>query len=234
MFHIEPHRFFSRIFGAWFLFTMLAVFSAGIQPTTLILPAVIVVLGLSYWCVNCAYRTERFSKYASLRLFTNLAVAPGFAFVMALVTCYKQLKLDPVTSLLLSSIPIILALVVYAALYGWRSSRSPLIVRGERVEVIEAVQENHWRLGAVGAGLGTLVYPVFHAYKSSSSMLVFLFIVISLFMLFYHRSSIAALRTLKEQESRERRYFTFMNVEEIREKRAASLIGRMFTARADR
>jgi hypothetical protein len=47
MFHIEPHRFFSRIFGAWFLFTMLAVFSAGIQPRTLILPAVIVVLGLS-------------------------------------------------------------------------------------------------------------------------------------------------------------------------------------------
>ncbi|MNL28120.1 hypothetical protein D3C87_1497510 [compost metagenome] len=124
--------------------------------------------------------------------------------------------------------------MVYAALYGWRSSRSPLIVRGGRVEVIEAVQENHWRLGAVGAGLGTLVYPVFHAYKSSSSMLVFLFIVISLFMLFYHRSSIAALRTLKEQESRERRYFTFMNVKEIREKRAASLIGRMFTARADR
>lgn len=237
MFQVEPNRFLSQIFGIWFLFTMLAVFSAGILPRILFLPAVISILGLTYWCVSCAYRTERFSKFASLRLFTNLAVAPSFAFVMALVTFYKQLKLEPFISLFFSAIPVIVALFIYVVLYGWRSSSStsPLVVRGDRVEVLDAAQQNRWWLGALGAGVGTLIYPLYHAYfKSSASVLIFLFFVISLFMLFYHRSNIAALRVLKECEARERRSYTFNDVEDIREKRAKSLFGRMFTARVDR
>ena len=234
MFSVESQRFLSTVFGTWFLFSLLAAFSIGILPEIMTLPAVFAVLWLTYWCINCAYRTERFTKYASLRLFTNLAIAPGFAFVAALVTCYKQLKLNAPLAVFISFVPVFLSLIVYGFLYRWRGGHSPFVVRGQRVEVIGAIQENHWLLGVVGAALGSLTYPVFYAYKSSTSMLVFLFIVISLFMLFYHRSSISALRTLKEQEAREGSCFTFMNIEEIRKKRASSLIGRMFTANIDR
>src|SRR5690606_33929207 len=124
--------------------------------------------------------------------------------------------------------------VVYFLFYIWRSPRSSLVVRSHRVEVMEAGQHNSWALGAVGGGLGILIYPVFHAYRSPALLLVFLFIVISFFMLFYHRTSISALRTLKDQEAREHQEYTFMNVEELRSRRATSWIGRIFATKVDR
>ncbi|WP_422418958.1 hypothetical protein [Pseudomonas sp. GZD-222] len=234
MFAVESERFFLKIFSAWFLFSMLLVFSAGIQPVVLILPVVIAVLVLTYWSVDCAYRTERFSRYATFRLISNLALAPAIAFVMTLAVSHIELKLGPLASVALSSVPLIIAGAAYAVMYAWRSKHSSLHVRGQRVVVVESAQQHHWGVGAVGAGLGSLLYPVFEAHNTSYSVVVFISIVLSLFMVFYHRSSISALRGLKEKESRERCHYTFMNIEEIREKRAASLLGRIFAVRAGR
>jgi hypothetical protein len=234
MFHIEPHRYLATIWGAWFLFTLLAVFSAGIIPSVLAIPAAAFVIWITYWCVDCAYRTERFSKYASLRLFTNLGIAPGFAFLTALVATYKQFKLGVGISLLISFLPLIFCTIVYSLLCIWQSPRTSLIVRSQRIEVVEPNQENRWALGTIGGGLGILIYPVFHAYRSPASLLVFLFIIIALFMLFYHRTSISSLRTLKDQETREHKKYTFMNVEDLRSRRAASWIGRIFTTKVNR
>ncbi|AMB86284.1 hypothetical protein AWM79_13615 [Pseudomonas agarici] len=234
MFNVEPHRYLASIWGAWFLFTMLAVFSAGVVPSVLTIPAAAFVIWVTFWCVDCAYRTERFSKYASLRLFTNLGVAPGFAFLMALVATYKQFKLGLGMSILISCMPLAVCMIVYFLLCVWRNPRSSLVVRSQRVEVVEPNQENRWALGAVGGGLGILIYPVFHAYRSPALLLVFLFIVIALFMFFYHRTSISSLRTLKDQEAREHQEYTFMNVEELRSRRATSWIGRIFATKVDR
>lgn len=234
MFHSEPHRYLATIWGAWFLFTMIAVFSAGVVPSVLTIPAAVFVLWVTYWCFDCAYRTERFSKYASLRLFTNLGIAPGFAFLMALVATYKQFKLGLGLSLLISCMPLVFCTIVYSSLCIWRSPRKSLVVRSQRVKVVEPNQENRWALGAVGGGFGVLIYPVFHAYRSPALLLVFLFIVIALFMLFYHRTSISSLRTLKDQEAREHQEYTFMNVEELRSRRAASWIGRIFASKGNR
>ncbi|OUM07628.1 hypothetical protein BW686_09210 [Pseudomonas syringae] len=234
MFNIEPHRYLTSIGGAWFLFALLAVFSAGVVPSALTIPAAVFVMWITYWCVDCAYRTEQFSKYASLRLFTNLGVAPGFAFLMALVVTYKQFKLGLGMSVLISCMPLVVCAIVYSLLCVWRSPGRSLVVRSQRVEVVEPHQENRWALGAVGGGLGILTYPVFHAYRSPALLLVFLFMVIALFMLFYHRTSISSLRRLKDQEAREHQEYTFVNVEELRSRRAASWIGRIFSTKVDR
>lgn len=231
MFSVEPSRYTSTIFGTWFIFTMLAVFSAGILPRVLTIPAVGAVIWLTCWCVDCAYRTERFSKYATLRLFTNLAFAPGFASLLLLVITCKQYKLGVGFAILLSCMPLILAALIYLALYQIRSARSCLVVSSQRVEVVESAQPNQWRLGAVGAGLGTLMYPVFHDFTSPATLLVLLFSVISVFMFFYHRTNIADLRALKEREQREGKEYTFMEIEELRSKRTASWIGRIFATR---
>ncbi|MBP1088269.1 hypothetical protein ACQJ22_12015 [Pseudomonas fragariae (ex Marin et al. 2024)] len=137
-------------------------------------------------------------------------------------------------SLLISCMPLVLCTIIYSLLCVWRSPRKSLVVRSQRVEVVEPKQENRWALGAVGGGLGILIYPVFHAYRSPAMLLVFLFIVIALFMLFYHRTSISSLRNLKDQEAREHQEYTFMNVEELRSRRAASWIGRIFATKVDR
>ncbi|TDV58955.1 hypothetical protein [Pseudomonas sp. LP_7_YM] len=233
MFTVEPYRYTAKIFGTWFLFTLLAVFSAGILPSLLTIPAAGAVVWLTYWCFDCAYRTERFSKYATLRMFTNLTFAPGFTSLLLLIITYKQFKLSASLAILLSCIPLILAASIYLFLYQMRSSKSCLVVSSQRVEVIESVQQNQWILGAIGAGVGTLIYPVFHAYKSPTVLLMFLFSMISVFMFFYHRNNIAALRALKEREQLEGKEYTFMEIEELRSKRAASWIGRLFANKAN-
>jgi len=214
------------------LFTLLAVLAAGVQPRALSVPAIIAVIWLTYYCINCAYRTEQFSKYACLRLFTNPGIVPGFAFVAALVVFSKQLKLGVVWSVLLSCTPVVVSLIIYAALRIRRSSCCVLVVKGQRVEGLAVIPENPWISGALSIGLAGIIYPLFDAFRSTASLLILLFIVISLFMLFYHHSSIAALRTLKEQERSGRLKYTFMNIEEIREKRASSRIGRFFAPRS--
>jgi hypothetical protein len=226
MFDTDPHRFMSIIFSTWLLFTIQAVFSVGILPSLLFFPMCAAEVWLSWWCFDCAYRTEKFTRYANLRLFLNLGFAPGFTFLLVLIAAYKQLKLGPVTSLLLACIPLLIAFVIYLALYRWRSRTTLLVARGNRVEVTVPPFQNHSLQGGIGAALSTVIYPMVHSYDSPALLLACIFFAISLFMLFYHRVSIASLRSLKEQELKERVSYTFMEVERIRARRAASFIGR--------
>ena len=226
MFYIDSQRYFCRIFGAWFLFTLQAILAVGVQPEALSVPAILAVIWLTYYCINCAYRTGQFSKYASPRLFTNLGIAPGFAFVALLVVLSKQLKLGVVWSVLLSCTPLAVSLIVYVILRMRRSRCCMLVVKGVRVEGVAVASGNSWISGALSIALGALIYPMFNAFGSSASLLVFLFIVISFFMLFYHHASMPALRTLKGRERSGQFKYTFMNIEEIREMRTSDWIGR--------
>lgn len=226
MFDTDPHHFMSIIFSTWLLFTIQAVFSAGILPSLLFFPMCAAVVWLSWWCFNCAYRTEKFTRYANLRLFLNLAFAPGFTFLLVLIAAHKQLKLGPVTSLSLACIPLLIAFVIYVVLYRWRIRATVLVARGNRVEVTAPPFRNQSLQGGIGAAVPSMIYPMVHSYDSPALLLAFIFFAISLFMLFYHRVSIASLRSLKEQELKEQVSYTFMEVERIRARRAASFIGR--------
>ncbi|MNF04114.1 hypothetical protein D3C80_2035600 [compost metagenome] len=89
-------------------------------------------------------------------------------------------------------------------------------------------------LSGLAAGLSSMIYPVFKSHNVSTAALVSAVVAISLFVIFYYRNNIAAFRELKEREAREHCHYTFMHIEEIREKRAASLLGRIFAVRAGR
>ncbi|MNE23464.1 hypothetical protein D3C80_1167190 [compost metagenome] len=54
----------------------------------------------------------------------------------------------------------------------------------------------------------------------------------SVFMVFYNRDKISALRELKVREAKENRQYTFMDIETIQSMRAASWLGRLFAVRA--
>ncbi|MNJ42165.1 hypothetical protein D3C77_371200 [compost metagenome] len=236
MFAIEAENFFSRILATWFFFTMFAFFAAALLPGLLTVPAVIACIGLAYWCIECAYRTERFGRFAAFRLFSILGLAPVIGFVCALMTASKELKLGPVISVAFGCIPVIIAVIAYVAVYQWRSQQDNLVVRGQRVEVTEVAPRgrNTVLLSGLAAGLSSMIYPVFKSHNVSTAALVSAVVAISLFVIFYYRNNIAAFRELKEREAREHCHYTFMNIEEIREKRAASLLGRIFAVRAGR
>lgn len=225
-------RFFSQIWAGWLFFLMISVFSLAVEPKILIIPVVSIMLGLLYWCVTCAYCSERFSTYASLRLFFGLGFVPAIAFLAALATTLKQIKLDVYTSLLMSSVPLVVALFTYAVVQALPSKTISLRTRGKGVEILETSPPQTWCAGGAGAGLSGLLYPVFQNYNTSLGWLVLFLIFMSVFLTVYHRANIHAVKALRIREAKERTHYTFINVEEIRAIRAKSLLGRMFAIKS--
>ncbi|ANY86659.1 hypothetical protein IEC33019_1088 [Pseudomonas putida] len=81
---------------------------------------------------------------------------------------------------------------------------------------------------------GSLFYSMFREYDSLYVGVIIFAISISIYMVFYSRHSIASLRALRRQEASEGCRYTFMDIEGIREKRAASLLGRLFAIKPSR
>ena len=234
MFSVEPERFFVELFAGWCLFTMFALSSVVLNFTLLIVPAVVGVLTLTYCTVACAFRSERFSTYATVRLFYSLSVSPMVAFVLLLALMHKQSKSTSLVAVSISCMPLIVTAAAYVWMRALKNKRSPFAVRGQRVEVLEVEWVNHRVLGGVSAAIGGLLFPVFQAYSIAYLLLLIVLIAVSLYMVFSNRANISALRALKQQEARDRCHYTFMNIEAIREKRAASLLGRIFAVSARR
>jgi hypothetical protein len=228
MFVVELERFYTKIFSAGFFYSMVAVFAAGILPGFFLVPAIITVVAFIGWSVVCAYRTERFVTYASFRLFTNLFLGPMLAFALALSVSYKLLKLDPVLVFVLSGAPFAIVGLAYVVVCLCSIDRPVLKVVGGRVDVLESPPSHSPWLAGLSAGVGSLVYSMIREYDDFYLGLIVLTIAISLYMVFYNRHSISSLRALRRQEESSGCQYTFMEIEAIREKRTASLLGRIF------
>ncbi|QPN47864.1 hypothetical protein I5S86_13620 [Priestia aryabhattai] len=228
MFVVELERFYTKIFSAGFFYSMVAVFAAGILPGFFLVPAIITVVAFIGWSVVCAYRTERFVTYASFRLFTNLFLGPMLAFALALSVSYKLLKLDPVLVFVLSGAPFAIVGIAYAVVCLCSIDRPVLKVVGGRVDVLEGPPSHSPWLAGLSAGVGSLVYSMIREYDDFYLGVIVLTITISLYMVFYNRHSISSLRALRRQEESSGCQYTFMEIEAIRKKRTASLLGRIF------
>lgn len=225
---VELERFFAKIFAAGFFYSLFAVFAAGIMPNVLFVPAIITILLFIYWSVMCAYRTERFTTYARFRLLTNIFLAPMLAFVLILAVSYKRAGLGPGISFALSCVPFALVALAYFAMRS-RPVAVPLLnVVGVRVDVLEEASPHSPWLGGLSAAAGGLAYSVFRQYDSLYVGVIVLAVTISMYMVFYSRHSISSLRALRRQEASEGCQYTFMDIEGVREKRADSLLGRLF------
>lgn len=228
MFVVELERFYTKIFSAGFFYSMVAVFAAGILPGFFLVPAIITVVAFIGWSVVCAYRTERFVTYARFRLFTNLFLGPMLAFALALSVSYKLLKLDPVLVFVLSGAPFAIVGLAYVVVCLCSIDRPVLKVVGGRVDVLESPPSHSPWLAGLSAGVGSLVYSMIREYDDFYLGVIVLTIAISLYMVFYNRHSISSLRALRRQEESSGCQYTFMEIEAIREKRTASLLGRIF------
>ena len=233
MFNSDAKGFFSKVFGVLAFFLIFAVFSVGIQPVVLIVPFSIALLWLTYACVDCAYRNESFSKYAALRLYSGLGLAPLLAFVCTLAAADKGSQLSPVASVAVSCVPFVICGAAYVVVYSWPIKKKSLEVHGQRVEVIgdDFGKRSSLLFAGVTTVLSSVLYSVFRLHGSPVLVLVLFFVALSLFFVFHCRVDIASLKALKIREAREGCHYTFMNIEEIREKRAASLLGRLFSSK---
>jgi len=234
MFSVVPEKFFVRIFAGCFLFSMFALSSAVLNPALLLAPAIIFILFLVWWSVDCAFRTESFSKYVTLRMFYSLSLPPALAFALLLALMHKELKSTSLFAVVVSCVPLVITAILYFLVRAFYDHKCTLVVCGQRVEIKEVEPKNQAVLAGVLAAIGGLLFPVFQLYEVAYSLLVIALIGASLYMVLWNRANISALRALKEQEVRARCHYTFMNIEEIREKRAASLIGRLFASKAGR
>ncbi|MBA6096177.1 hypothetical protein H4C80_03310 [Pseudomonas juntendi] len=221
-------RFFARIWAFWFLMLMISVLTLGVAPKVVFVPMAVVSLLTFCWCVKCAYRSERFADFASLRLCFSLSAMPLFAFILSMAITYKQAKMEVMTALAISMIPLVLTAVAFALAYGRRTKVSSFMLHGDRVEVSEPGQANSWIVGGLGAGLSSLLYPMIKTYNNSMAVVLCVMLFISLYLVFYHRNNIASLRALIERERREARQYLLSEVEYVRALRDASWLARLF------
>lgn len=229
---ITTERFFGGIWAFWFLLLMISVFMLGVAPKIVFVPMAVATVMTFCWCVKCAYRSERFADYASLRLCFSLSVGPLFAFMLAMAITYKKVKMGGLQAVALSSLPLVLTAAACALAYRRKSKASTWVLRGDRVEVYGVEEKvNPWLLGGLSAGLSSVLYPLMKAYSESAASLVCALSLISLYLVFYHRNNLAALRALKERERREKRHYTFSDIEYVRALREASWLGRLFATR---
>lgn len=229
---ITTERFFGGIWAFWFLLLMISVFMLGVAPKIVFVPMAVATVMTFFWCVKCAYRSERFADYASLRLCFSLSVGPLFAFMLAMAITYKKVKMGGLQAVALSSLPLVLTAAGCALAYWRKSKASTWVLRGDRVEVYgDEEKVNPWLLGGLSAGLSSVLYPLMKAYSESAALLVCALSLISLYLVFYHRNNLAALRALKERERREKRHYTFSDIEYVRALREASRLGRLFATR---
>lgn len=221
-------RFFARIWAFWFLMVMISVLTLGVAPKIIFVPMAIGSLITFCWCVKCAYRSEKFTDFASLRLCFSLSAMPLFAFVLSMAITYKQARMGVMAALAISMVPLVLTAAAFALAYGRKIKVSSFLLRGDRVEVFEPGQTNSWIAGGLGAGLSSLLYPMLKNYNGSMAIVLCVMVFISLYLVFYHRTNIASLRALKERERCEARQYTFFDVEYVRALREASWLARLF------
>lgn len=233
MFNADGDQFFKRILANWFLFTMFSIFSVVVQPKALAAPLAVCVVILTYWSVVCAFRTERFSQYATLRLFYTVALVPVMASTLLLMVLHKDFSLSPVLAISIGCIPLLVAGVSYFFMTFWNSPESSLVVHGESVEVVEVPRKGNTALGGVAAVGGSLSFPLFQQYDSAYLFMVSVLVLVSLYMIISNRVNICSLRTLKERELREKCRFTFSNIDEIRKRRTTSLLGRILSVKVE-
>jgi hypothetical protein len=81
-------RFFAKIWSVWMLAVIVAVLMIGVAPKFFAIPALGVMIAMTLWCINCAYRSERFVSFANLRMFFNLSSSPLFASLRTLAVTY--------------------------------------------------------------------------------------------------------------------------------------------------
>jgi len=225
-------RFFKKIWSVWLLVVILALMMTGVAPPFMAVPAILIIIVMTLWCINCAYRSEHFVSFANLRMFFNMSVAPMFASLLTLGVTYKKMKLGAATSLMLALAPVVLVLLTYAMAYYWRSKSDILHFKGQRVESIEPRQKVQWWQAGLAAGLSSVIYPLMKSHDVPATGLIYFFALMSVFMVFYNRDKISALRDLKVREAKENRQYTFMDIETIQSMRAASWLGRLFAVRA--
>ncbi|MCI0915346.1 hypothetical protein JNA92_24440 [Pseudomonas putida] len=225
-------RFFAKIWSAWTLVVIVTVLMIGLNPTLFAIPAFIVVVAMTLWCIHCAYRTEYFVSFANLRVFFNVSCAPMFASLLILGITFKKMKLSAPASLMLGLAPVVLVLLAYAAAYYWRSKNDILQYKGRRVESIEPPQQVSWWQAGLAAGLSSVIYPLMKSHDVPATGLIYCLMLISVYMVFYNRDKISALRDLKAREAKENGHYIFMDIEAIQSMRAASWLGRLFAVRA--
>ncbi|WP_312817280.1 hypothetical protein [Pseudomonas sp.] len=231
MFTVE--RFFAKIWSAWLLVVMIAVMMIGVSPPSFIIPSAIAVVVMSLWCIECAFRTERFVVYANLRLFFNLSIAPLFAALVTMAISYKKMKLGGFTSTALCLAPVVLTLLAYGLVCVWPGESSVLQFEGLRVESIEPSEPVRWWQAGLGAGLSSLTYPLMKVHGVPMTGLIYFFVFMALFMVFYSRDKIWALRALKAREAKRNCRYTFRDVDAIKALRAASWLGRLFAVKTE-
>lgn len=221
-------RFFFRIWAGWFLTLVISIMVFGIGPSFLVIPVAIGSALTFLWCLRCAYQSESFSYFASLRLWFSIGMGPMIAFAISHMVLHGLRGFHWAQSFLISILPFAFVVLMYMFFHFGKGGRDVFILQGKRVDVHEPQPNNPWLLAGVSAGLSGMLYSAMQEHGIPMESLVFLMIGASLYHVFYLRDRIYSLRRLKERERREKCLYTFQSIEYIRELRQASFLGRLF------
>lgn len=208
------------------LHLMFLGFTAFAIPA-LFVPCAIYCIALAAWRLFIAHLNLSFTRYASFFIYANLSAAP----LVAVPTVAMLTRSFDSTAIrvLLTLTPAALILLGYLIARQTTPRRKVFSVAGRAVQVDEKPPHRVGWAGLLG-GIGALFGSFFAKQENLMPLLAGLMTATGLYLVFYYRDAIAALRTLKLAERQQGLAYAFDNQEEIQAWRSGSFLSRKLNA----
>lgn len=230
MIRTDKQYFLHNLHSVLFAYCALGIIILILSPSELRLPGAVLIGLLLIKHLHCAYITESFTKCMSFLLSLVLIFFFAFSYIITSTLINHYL----ITSLTTSFAIGIISPAVHATQYFHARSRkifnSPFTLIGSRVKTTypknTLTPRKHFMIAGGCTGLISLIFPYLEKFEFS-----FLFFGVSTligcaYIFFYMRNTVSGLKQLKQHQKKENIILTFCNLEEIRDLRNASWIGR--------
>ncbi|USW93433.1 hypothetical protein NHF39_18180 [Pseudomonas proteolytica] len=221
-----PRNLHSAVFAYCALGTMLLILS----PSELHLPGVVLIGLLLIKHLHCAYITESFTECMSFMLSLVLIFFSAFSYIITSALINHYLTTSLTTSFAIGITSPAIHAVQYLHARSRRHLNSPFTISGSRVKTTYPknvlTPRMHAMITGACAGLISVIFPYLEKFEFTFLFFGVSTLISCAYIFYYMRNAVSGLKQLKQHQKEENIILTFCNLEEIRDLRNASWIGR--------
>lgn len=230
MIRTDKQYFLHNLNSAVFAYCALGTILLILSPSELHLLGAALIGLLLIKNFHCVYITESVTNCISFMLCLILIFFFAFSYIITFALINKYL----ITSLTTSFFIGLISPAVHATQYFHARSRkyfnSPFTISGSRVKTTypKTVLSPRKHFVIIGActGLISVIFPYLEKFEFSLLFFGVSTLIGCAYIFYYMRNAVSGLKQLKQHQKKGNIVLTFCNLEEIRELRSASWIGR--------
>lgn len=220
------HNLNSAVFAYCVLGTMLLILS----PSELRLLGVALIGLLLIKYVHCAYITESFTRCMSFMLNLLLFFVSAFSYVITSALINEYLITSLTTSFVIGFISPAVHAIQYLHARSRKYFNSPFTISESRIKTTYPKNvlspRKHFVIVGACTGLISIIFPYLEKFEFTLLFFGVSTLIGCTYIFYYMRNTVSGLKQLIQHQKKANIILTFCNLEEIRELRNASWIGR--------